>query len=417
MRPKYRIALSGRRGAFVDRVARELGPVTAIGADGWLEDCNAVIVDCTDASLPRNPDDWRRALDQGKPLGLFGMHSEDQALLAQITGRPLSGSIRSLFVRGPSPGRSERYTFTIVPPYEETMEPVDAVAMLASRVFTSSPVPVNPPEAINNLWPVDSQYGALFASRRTMISGWQAVGVGPFDNSQVTFNAVGHFFRANGDGGDQAYHVIILSRMSGVIGLAPTDATRFGFGLRVMPSDAPQNVYSTQPSGYNSPGPPPNWGPLGEYICTSFDDVQIPVIGTLPGNSRQETFILTPSFTEYRNTVTTPGIDNFFVMAGDSTTYSDVQFNMADDFVGDEPSAAGRFPARPNDGNIESDTDAFVVISYFTFTNPSVVNFTFKLGFFFWTPVGNSGVRVDTSFQTQTVPIDLAVATKLAPLN
>jgi hypothetical protein len=426
--PKNRIALSAAPGGFLDRVARELGTVVAIGEEGWLEKSNVVVVDCSDTSMPRYADYWRHILDVGKTLGLAGMRAEDRATLQKIVGRALRESRKNLFVRR-APSDPERYTFTVAPDFDHNTDPAKVAAFLTERVFVGSPPkPVAPPAAINNIWPLNSDIGRLFASTQPMISGWQPGGSGPYgSSSQVTFNAVGYFFLANGSEGDNNYHVIIVSRMSSVVGLEPTGAD-FGFGLRVTPNVAPTNVYSTQPFANNSPPPPQSWGYLGNYICTSFGhdpQIQINILGTPPGSNRQQTFLLYPTFDEYRNPVSTPGIDNFFVVPGDSSLHSEVQFNMLNTLIDFSSVAKSQHVSNPVESrrvdiDAGDNSDAFVVLSYFTFANlggPSFqVNFGFEVGFFYWWSVLH-GYIFQQSSQTSSVPIDLVAATQLAPVG
>jgi hypothetical protein len=433
----YRIALMASPGGFIDRVSQGLGKVKYMNAAGWLENSDVVVVDCSDSAIPRSEKDWRRILDLGKTLGLIGMRTEEHAILDQIVGRTMKQSRKNLFVRK-STKELGRYTFTIVPELEDDKDPVEFARFLAERVFTAPTAkPVAPPEAINNLWPVNSEYGKLFASTQALVSGWDIGGNWNENNdpplfSHVTLNAVGYFFWANGDEGDQNYHVIILSRMSNVqsLNLVPDSNSRdfgswqFGFGFRITPSVAPLNVYSTQPEGNNSPPPPQNWGPLGDYICTNFGynpPIEIKIKGTPPGSSEQKTFELNPTFNEYHNSVTNPGVDAFYAVPNDSSTKSEVQFNMWDSLSTIPNSSQSKMKPLQVNAKISDGNDCFVALSYFTFkntgANPFTVNFVFDVDFFLYNTDSSWLPAQSGTPNKLSVPIDLVSATKLSPLS
>jgi hypothetical protein len=435
MYPKYRIALSAQRGGFTEKVARELGPVTELGEEGWVENTNHLVIDCSGTSVPRNPDHWRQALDLGKSLGLISMRNEDRSLLEQVVGRPLKPSHKHLFVRR-SFGEPERYNFTIVPEFDANADPAKFAEYLQERVFVRSPKPVPPPETINNLWPVNSNFNELFASRKTLITDWQMSNEWPVYQpptaSRLTVDVVGHFYLANGNLGDQDYHVIILTRMSNIwplteVGVDLDPQTfcwlEFGYGIKVTPNIAPRTIYSTQPRTNNSPPPPQNWGSLGDYVCCSFGFsplTQINIIGTRQGSNRQETFELNPTYLEYNNAVSLPGIEHFYVLADESSKTSVFQINMWN--VISLSKSEGLMSRTP--GSLEElrlNNAGLSTISYMTFpgTNLStnVVEFTLEVDLFGDVDLVSHTVPSWSASRKRSFAVDLVSATRLQPVT
>jgi hypothetical protein len=188
----------------------------------------------------------------------------------------------------------------------------------------------------------------------------------------------------------------------------------------VTPSVAPLNVYPTLPVTNNSPPPPQSWGYLGNYIRTNFGyspQVQINVIGTPPGSNQKQTFALTPTFDEYRNAVTTPGIQNYTVLPNDSSQTSDVQFNPWGFLL--QPSEASKVEPSPSELRLGDSNDGFVVLSYLTFANPGgpsfKVDFVVEALFTLYETQSQGGWIGKPWNSSATV--DLVAATQLAPIS
>jgi hypothetical protein len=183
--------------------------------------------------------------------------------------------------------------------------------------------------------------------------------------------------------------------------------------MMVTPSVSPQVTYSTQPTTTNSPPPPQNWGPLGNYIRTCFGyvpQIQIKTLGTLPGSNEQRTFILTPSYDAYHNAFTNPGLENFGVYPFDTSARSSVQFNAFGQLFSDgyQPGLGGWDQAP---GSV-----VFEAISYFRFagTNAATlpVSFDFQLQVF-----AMSGSGQACGQWHRQVTVDLVQATQLTPVS
>lgn len=424
MKKNLRIATNARVDDFIYKVIQQLGRPISVKENDWREHSDVVVVVCGYPASEIKESDWSDILDSGKTLGLIGLQNQDYVLLQKILGRSLSNSIRNLFIRKSFTGK-EPYTFTIVPEPDSNMDPFKCAAFLEKDVFiveTASQPPVDPPPTINNLWPLDSEYGSLCASRKIMVSNaqsWGSWSSGMY--SQFYLNSTGHFFHANGDGGDNNFHVIIYSRISNAYPLvAGSDGSQFGFMLSITPNVSPMNTYSTQPVAINTPPPPESWGYLGTYFRTFFGidpEIPIKVLGTFTGSREIVSIELTPNFDGYRNAFTTPGVDNFSVYPNDTPNHSELQFNMFGSLFPQNQSTSTIEVTGRGDTQVSGvDGDSFYVISYFRFANPGTptcnVTFNFNTGLYrFLGQYGWAGLH-----PLADVTIDLVAATGLQPL-
>jgi hypothetical protein len=436
MRHNFRLAVLADPGTFIHKIVSEFGTVTELGTEGWPADSEAVIFDCAHSEISRHRDSWCHVLDGRMSLGLIGMQTEDRAVLEGIVGRRLNQSIPSVFVRKFN-GDPRGYRYTILPDVTsvQAMEPAEVAEFLTKRVFTvesQNPTVVGPPNPFDSLWPTSAQFGVLRGTRQEMVVN-KAVGGswGPPINSasNATLNARGHFLLANGEGGDGRYHVIILSRLSGVSPLAAQSEAAFGFGLRVTASVGGKllqyptvNVNATQPVTVNTPLPE-NWGYMGGFICTEFGGVDIKTQGTKAGSNIHTTCDVTPSFKEYRAQLTTPGIENFLVFQVDQPNVSEVQFTTWGTRVapGNNETQTELVHVSAEGSEVQSELalgdEDFVVVHHLDLANPGLpsynVDFLFTLTLY--------AVYIDghlfSSPSQQVVTIDLVKATEMTTVD
>ena len=438
MRRDFKLAVLADPGTFINQIVRQFGDVSEVGADGWPDDSEAVIFDCAHPEIGRHRETWCRVLDGSKTLGLIGMQAEDRAVLEGIVGRPLKASIPSLFVRK-FKGDPRGYRYTILPDVArvQAMQPAQVAEFLTAQVFTQNsqnPTIVGPPDPINNIWPLSSQFGEIRGTRKEMVvfsngGGWGAP-FPPNSGSNAALNAVGHFILANGRGGDGRYHAIILSRLSAVTPLAPdSDGNPYGFGLKLTASVGGNqlqypavNTNSTQPMATNTPAPL-NWGYIGGFICTELAGVSITTRGTNAGSTTHTDCDVTPKFQEYRSQLTTPGIENFQVFQLDTPIKSEVQFTMWGSSA--TPPNSEReiklVQLSPEGAAVPSvlalgDED-FVVVHHLDFADPGLpsynVDFQFTLALY---AVGSDGILYNTENQA-VVTVDLVKATEMTTID
>lgn len=438
MRRDFKLAVLADPGTFINKIVREFGTVTEFGDKGWPADSEAVIFDCAHPEISRHRDGWCSVLDSRMTLGLIGMQAEDRAVLEGIVGRKLNTSIPSIFVRK-FPADPRSYRFTILPDVSkvEGMEAAKVAEFLIGQVFTTNsqePTIVPPPGTLDAIWPLSSQFGQLRGSRQNMLVNWSNGGgwgppFPPNSGSNATLNALGHFLLANGDQGDGRYHVIILSRLSGVTPLAPdADGNDFGLGLKVTASVGGNllqfptvNVNATQPMNANTPVPV-NWGNIGSFICTQFSPIPILTQGTIVGNTIT-TCKVSPQFQEYRSQLTTPGIQNFQVFQLDQPNTSEVQFTMWGNSAkpSNSETQAEVVQLRTEAAEVPSELalgdEDFVIVNYLDFANPGlpsyVVDFEFTLSLY---AVSYSGRFFFGQYQA-VIPIDLVKATELTVVD